>query len=106
MPSLWPKGHSSIPDVLDGNTERQIAAIWEFIKDGKGHPTGFPDRSGGKFELVPKDRPIIQRTFFKKAGSKTILVGFPGQIHIAYDGLNAHPSLVWKGRFFDAYNTW
>ena len=106
MPSLWPEGHSSIPDILDGNTERQIAAIWEFIKDGKGHPTGFPDRSGGKFELVPKDRPIIQRTFFKKTGSKTILVGFPGQIHIAYDGLNAHPSQVWKGRFFDAYNTW
>ena len=106
MPPLWPGGKSTVPGVLDGKTDQQIAAIWAFIEKGQGPPEGFPDRTGGKFELVPKDRPIIQRTFFKGTGSKAILVGFPGEIHFAYDGLNAHPSLVWKGRFFDAYNTW
>ena len=106
MPSLWPGGKSTVPGVLGGKADQQIAAIWAFIEKGHGLPEGFPDRSGGKFELVPKDRPIVQRTFFKRTGSKAILVGFPGEIHIAYDGLNAHPSLVWKGRFFDAYNTW
>ena len=106
MPPLWPGGKSTVPGVLGGNPDEQIAAIWAFIGKGKGLPEGFPDRSGGKFELVPKDRPIIQRTFMKRTGTKAILVGFPGEINIAYDGLNAHPSLVWKGRFFDAYNTW
>ncbi len=106
MPPLWPGGKSVIADVLDGDTERQIAAIWGFIKEGEGKPEGFPDRSGGQFELVPTDRPIIQRTFFEKTGTKAILVGFPGEIHIAYDGHKARPSLVWRGKFFDAYNTW
>ena len=91
---------------IGGKADQQITAIWAFIEKGQGLPEGFPNRSGGKFELVPKDRPIVQRTFFKRTGTKAILVGFPGEIHIAYDGLNAHPSLVWKGRFFDAYNTW
>ncbi|MDF1825718.1 MAG: c-type cytochrome [Verrucomicrobiales bacterium] len=106
MPPLWPGGQSTVPDVLEGDTERQIASIWAFIKDGQGIPEGFPERSGGQFELVPEDRPIIQRTFFKETGTKAILVGFPGRIHLAFDGSSGRPSLVWRGRFFDAYDTW
>ena len=106
MPSLWPKGHSSLPDILDGDTERQIAAIWGFIEKGQGLPTGFPDHRSGRFELAPKGRPIIQRTFFEKTGTKAILVGFAGDIHLAYDGQKSQPSLLWRGRFFDAYGTW
>lgn len=106
MPPLWPGGQSTVPDVLEGDTDRQIAAIWGFIKDGQGSPEGFPDRSGGQFELVPGERPIIQRTFLEGAGTKAILVGFPGEIHLAYDGSLGYPSLVWRGKFFDAYDTW
>lgn len=106
MPPLWPGGHSTVKDVLGGDTERQIAAIWEFIKDGEGVPEGFPDRAGGAFELKPVDRPIIQRTFFEKAGMKAILVGFPGGINLAFDGDKAQLAQVWRGPFFDAYNTW
>jgi mono/diheme cytochrome c family protein len=106
MPPLWPGGKSALTNVLNGETDRQIAAIWGYIKDGAGTPEGFPDQSSGKFELIPNARPIIQRAFLEKTGAKAILVGFPGQIHLAYDGLAARPSLVWKGRFFDAYSTW
>lgn len=106
MPPLWPGGQSTVPDLLGGDAERQIAAIWNFIAKGEGAPEGFPDRSGGKFELVPEDRPVIQRTFLEKAGAKAVLVGFPAGVHLAYDGAAARPSLVWRGRFFDAYNTW
>jgi hypothetical protein len=56
--------------------------------------------------LVPTDRPIVQRTFLKGVGTHAILVGFPGGINLAYDGERAEPRLVWRGRFFDAYNTW
>lgn len=106
MPPLWPGGKSMIPDILDGDAERQISAIWGFIKEGESVPAGYPDHRSGEFELVPKDRAIIQRTFFEKTGAKAILVGFPGNIHLAYDGLKAKPSMIWRGKFFDAYNTW
>ncbi len=106
MPPLWRGGQSSVPDILEGDARRQIAAIWSFISEGEGVPEGAPDRSSGQFELVPKDQPIIQRTFFHKTGSKAILVGFPGEVHIAYNAEAGGPALVWRGRFFDAYDTW
>lgn len=106
MPSLWPEGKSTIPAILNGNTEKQIAAIWEFIANGLGDPEGFSDRGSGQFVLKPTNRPIIQRTFLKGVGTKAILVGFPGGIHLAYDGDGARPAQIWRGEFFDAYSTW
>ncbi|MDF1813323.1 MAG: c-type cytochrome [Verrucomicrobiales bacterium] len=106
MPPLWPGGQSMVPDVLGGDAERQIAAIWHFIEKGEGVPEGYPDAASRDFELIPKDRPVIQRTFLEKTGSKAILVGFPEGIHLSYDGRKGKPSLVWRGRFFDAYHTW
>lgn len=106
MPPLWPGGHSAVPDVLGGDTERQIAAIWSFIREGEGLPEGFPDRASGQFEMVPVDRPLIQRTFFEGTGTKAILIGFPGGINLAYDGASSQPSALWRGAFFDAYHTW
>ena len=106
MPSLWPDGKSSVPDVLGGDAQKQIAAIWHFIAKGEGVPEGYRDRSGGEFELVPSDRPIIQRTFLKNTGTKAILVGFPEGVHLAFDGGSGRPSLLWQGKFFDAYSTW
>lgn len=106
MPPLWPGGQATVRDVLGGDADRQIAAIWGFIREGEGLPEGFPDRSSGLYELVPTDRPILQRTFFEGTGTKAILVGFPGGINLAYDGSGARPAVVWRGAFFDAYQTW
>lgn len=106
MPPLWPGGQSMVGDALGGDTERQIAAIWSFIREGKGPPDGFPDRSSGQYEIVPEDRPVILRTFLEGVGTKAILVGFPGGISLAYDGHKSRPALIWRGGFFDAYQTW
>lgn len=106
MPPLWPRGQSTVPDVLGGDAEQQIAAIWGFIADGEGEPEGFPDFRPGQFELIPEDRPVIQRTFLNGSGTKAILVGFPGGVNLAFDGLKGRPAMVWRGRFFDAYDTW
>lgn len=106
MPPLWPGGQSMVADVLGGDTDRQIAAIWSFIRDGEGLPEGFPDRSSGQYEIVPTDRTVIQRTFLEGVGTKAILVGFPGGISLAYDGEKSRPALIWRGGFFDAYQTW
>jgi hypothetical protein len=106
MPSFWPAGKAANTTVLNGDTDAQIAAILAFASGGKGLPEGYPATQAGEFELIPKDRPIIQRTFMEGVGTRAILVGFPAGIHIAYDAEHCAPALVWKGKFFDAYNTW
>ncbi len=106
MPSFWPNGRSSIPEILKGDTEKQIATIWKYIAEGTGTPEGFPNLTGGKFELKPTTHPIVQRSFFEGVGTKTIVVGFPEGIHLAYDGDKARPAKIWRGAFFDAYSTW
>lgn len=34
MPTFWPEGEATIPTVLGGDAERQIAAIWAFLSLG------------------------------------------------------------------------
>lgn len=34
MPSFWPEGQPSLKDILDGNTERQIEALWAYLSQG------------------------------------------------------------------------
>ena len=106
MPSFWPAGRASNQDILGGDTAHQISSIYAFAKSANGEPEGFPETTGGQFELVPKDRPILQRTFLEGVGTHAILAGFPTGVHLAYDGKRGRPAFLWKGRFFDAYNTW
>ena len=84
--------------------EGATLSIWEYA--GKGEPEGYPATSGGQFELIPHERPIVQRTFMEGVGTHAILVGFPEGVHLAYDGERARPALAWRGKFFDAYSTW
>jgi mono/diheme cytochrome c family protein len=106
MPSFWPDGKAANRDILGGDTERQIASIIAFAREGKGLPEGFPITSAREFELIPGSRPIVLRTFMADVGTHAILVGFPAGVHLAYDGRDCRPTLTWKGRFFDAYGTW
>jgi len=106
MPSFWPAGKSFNPTILDGDTDKQIASIFKFIESANGEPEGFPQNRNGEFEIVPKDRPVVQRAFTDGVGVHAILVGFPSGVHLAYDGDKGGPGLAWKGRFFDAYLTW
>ena len=106
MPPLWPGGVASNQEILGGETGKQIASVIEFARSGEGLPDGYPAVQSGQFELKPTNDPIVLRTFMKDAGTHAILVGFPGGLNIAYDGKNCAPSIVWRGRFFDAYSTW
>jgi len=106
MPSFWPAGKSFNPLILGGDTDKQIASIYKFAESANGEPEGFPQNRNGEFEIVPKDRPVVQRAFLDGVGVRAILVGFPTGVHLAYDGDKGGPGLAWKGRFFDAYLTW
>ncbi len=35
MPSYWPNGVSTRPDILEGNPDRQIEALWHYLERGR-----------------------------------------------------------------------
>ncbi|MFV2065977.1 MAG: PA14 domain-containing protein, partial [Pirellulales bacterium] len=51
MPASWPGGKSVRRNILDGDTDRQIEAIWSFLAEGDGAkiPDGLIQ---GKMELI------------------------------------------------------
>ena len=35
MPSFWPGGKAIRKEILDGDTDQQIGAVWEYLQDGR-----------------------------------------------------------------------
>ncbi len=101
MPSFWPEGKAANSEILDGNTEQQIDAIWEYLS--KGHeaeiPSGFVT---GKMEIIAEKEPVIYRNFIKDAGSRAIGVGYPEKANLAFDANEIRLALIWQGAFIDA----
>lgn len=108
MPTFFPNGESQNKELLEGHTERQIAAMWTYLKEIDKHPLPEKIVQARKqdFELIPKDRPILLRTFMKKSGTHAIAVGFPSGVHFALDAEQVHLAQAWRGRFLDAQGTW
>jgi len=105
MPTFWPDGKAANDSILHGDSEKQIASIWAYLRDGKTPPDGYPP-ARGEFELVAADKPILLRCFMKDAGTHAIAVGFPQKVHVAFDADAVRPAIAWRGRFLDAYSTW
>ena len=104
MPAFFPDGKPVNPKL--GTTERQIDSIRVYLTevDQSLPPEGFSDPAA--FELKPKERPIVFRTFMKDAGMHAIAVGFPQGVHAAFDSREVRWALAWRGRFLDADGTW
>lgn len=108
MPTFFPDGKSQNKSLLDGDVDRQIAALWSYLKSGpkQSLPEKILAEKSKNYELVPETRPIILRTFMEEAGTHAIAVGFPEKVHVAFDAEQVRPSIAWKGRFLDAQGTW
>ncbi|MBI3467398.1 MAG: cytochrome oxidase, partial [Planctomycetes bacterium] len=108
MPTFFPNGKSANPAVLGGSVDRQIAAMWTYLKEIDQHrlPDKIIQARSQNFELVPKNRPILLRTFMEQAGTQAIAVGFPQRVHIAFDAEGVRLAQAWRGRFLDAHGTW
>ncbi len=106
MPASWPLDEPSyLAGVLDGDTAKQIQAIWLYLTDGADAKT--PAGLGEQFlELIPEDEAIIYRNFIEGAGPRAIGVGFPEGVHIAFDANDARLALMWRGGFIDAGRHW
>lgn len=108
MPTFFPNGVSSNKDILKGDVDLQIAAIWSYLK--KSETLQLPDKileaRSQNFELVPTDKPIVLRTFMKNGGPHAIAVGFSQKLNIAFDSESCRFIEAWKGKFLDAHATW
>ena len=56
--------------------------------------------------LVPNDRPLVFRTHMIDVGPRSIAIGYPENVHVAFDANNIRLAKVWRGGFFDARGTW
>ncbi len=108
MPTFFPGGKSQNPNVLDGDADRQIAAIWAYLKTADKHPLPgkLEQARSASYELIPTDRPVLLRTFMKEAGTHALAVGLSEKLNFAFDTEHARLAQAWKGRFLDAQGTW
>jgi len=105
MPALWPGGRSLIPAVLDGDTDRQHAALWTYLAEGP--QAKFPEGlSRQNMELIVGGEAVTYRGKLWEAGFRAIAVGYPGGVNVAFDAGEMRLALVWRGRFLNVSPHW
>jgi mono/diheme cytochrome c family protein len=106
MPSAWPNtGKSLLKDILEGDIDKQIHAVWSYLADGAQARTPYGMVTGGMM-LTPFNEAIIYRNFIEGAGPRAIGVGFPENRHLAFDANNLRLALIWQGSYIDAKRHW
>ncbi|HSZ59244.1 MAG TPA: c-type cytochrome [Tepidisphaeraceae bacterium] len=106
MPQFWPGHEAAYKDIAGGTQDGQVAAIWTYFSLGRlmALPAGLIPTAG--YELIPADAPIVHRTFMAGVGPRSILVGFPEMVHVAFDADGVRMAEAWRGKFFDAAGMW
>jgi mono/diheme cytochrome c family protein len=98
MPTGWPNGVASHKTILDGDTDRQIEAIWYYLSLG----TSAADPSGLRpvnTKLVVAHETLIHRGRSRVAGYRGIAVGLPERLSYAFNAETGTLSALWRGEF-------
>lgn len=107
MPTVFPDGKSTLPTVLDGNALQQAEAMWAYLSLGPTLPLPDGLEPNIKGRILPvADRPVILRCFMPETGSRSIAVGFPGGVNVAFDAATGRLSYAWSGQFVDVAPIW
>jgi len=98
MPSYWPDGKAVQTEILEGDTELQLRALWFNFSLGRsaGDPSGLRAEPSG---LVVTDTTRTYRGRSGVAGYRGIAVGFPGGMSYAFNAQNGSLSALWQGEF-------
>ncbi|MCA9194928.1 MAG: hypothetical protein KDB03_24320 [Planctomycetales bacterium] len=100
MPTAWPDGQSVFTTILEGNTDRQIAAIWYYLSLG----TSAADPPGVRAvntRLEVGDQAVVYRGRSRIAGFRGIAVGLPEKMNYAFNAETGTLSAIWQGDFVD-----
>ena len=98
MPSYWPDGKAVRTDILDGDTDRQLRALWDNFSLGRSarDPSGLRNEPS---KLVVTDTTRTYRGRSNVAGYRGIAVGFPGGMNYAFNAEYGSLSAFWKGEY-------
>jgi mono/diheme cytochrome c family protein len=98
MPSYWPAGKAVRTDILDGDTDRQLRALWDNFSLGRSarDPSGLRNEPS---KLVVTDTTRTYRGRSTVAGYRGIAVGFPGGMNYAFNAEYGSLSAIWEGEF-------
>jgi len=98
MPNYWPGGEAVRKDVLEGNSDKQLLALWHYFSLGRSarDPSGIR-REGASLKV--SDRTRVYRGRSRIAGYRGIAVGFPDGINYAFNAQNGTLSALWSGEF-------
>jgi hypothetical protein len=100
MPTYWPGGKAVRTDILNGDTDSQIEAMWYFLSLG----TSANDPSGIRSvdtKLRVTDKTQTYRGRSGIAGYRGIAVGFPGGLNYAFNAETGTLSGLWRGDFIN-----
>ena len=106
MPSFWPGGKSIRPEILGGDRDTQIEAIWLYLQDGRQArtPRGLNIEP---IELLSQNgRAVMLRRKYPHIGKRGIGVGYPHQVNLAFDAEQMRLGLMWRGEFADPGGVW
>jgi cytochrome c551/c552 len=106
MPTFWEGGLSPV-DVLERDPARQVEALWTYLSLGTSMP--LPEGLvplANEYEVEVVDRPVMVGVFMKDVSPRTVCIGYPERVSIAYDVQNCRLAMAWRGRFLDARGTW
>jgi hypothetical protein len=98
MPTSWPGGQAVQKKILNGDTDRQIEAVWYYLSLG----TSAPEPSGARTAdtlLTVTDAARTYRGRSSVAGYRGIAVGFPEKLNYAFNAETGTLSALWRGDF-------
>lgn len=107
MPQFWENGKSTAKDILGGDPEAQIEAMWTYLTLGSSMP--IPDglkTKPGTYDLLPSSEPVQVGVFMRNVSPRTVVIGHKERIHFAFDVQNSRLAKAWRGQFFNAKGTW
>ena len=105
MPTFWPGGRAIRKEAWEGDTDRQITALWQYLLDGRQArvPRGLRREP---IELLSTDEAVMLRRSYRGIGKRGIGVGYPGHVNLAFDAEQFRVATLWKGKFADPGSVW
>ena len=108
MPTFWFPDFALYPDLLEGNTDAQVDAIWTYLSAGSSAP--FPKGlivNRNDYDLIPAaDEPTLVGVFMTGLSARVVAVGYPERASIAWDMENLRLGKAWRGEFINVQGTW
>jgi len=97
MPSYWPGGQAIRKEVLNGDTDQQIEALWAYLSDGPRakSPSGLSRQSN---ELRVANETLMCRGR-GPASYRGIGVGYPERLSLVFDTEEMNLRHLWQKEF-------